>query len=535
MIARTVRTICWCALAVALAAGILLALVLSPTLVGDGLRDRIGGQLLRIVNSHTVPQFAFETLDYTAPTTVTLGNATMTAPDGFRIIEVGTLEVTLSEQPIEGEPLHIARIRAVDGVVRLQIAEGGGLRGFEPFVKPSLAEGEDELADDEKFSETLELEKIVLENIDLEYSSGPDQPPMQLDDIQIDWDIARTPEPGEDGAPGGDGWYAIDLEAGREPGSEIALDGRINLDDNTAWVRSLAWSLALDSDAVASLPSSLQEFATTRGLAGRATFNASGTFPLTDPLSGSLDGSLEVEGLTADVGGTPLAVKMFRSTAVTEAGDLVLKTISMGAFSGSINGDGRLGFRTESQRGNLSLILKDLDLGEIRALAASSRESGRSSGGVQGKLSGSVRTSFALDDPRRSLGGDAELRIREGRLLQLPIISSLAEAMDIGLQRDGNTTSDHTADITAQLTPSAAVITKGNVVTNVLAARGTGPIEWTGALDLSVNAGPLERLQEGLGVIGDLFGKLTDSLLKYRVRGTVEDPKVSVTPLGVSG
>ncbi len=58
---------------------------------------------------------------------------------------------------------------------------------------------------------------------------------------------------------------------------------------------------------------------------------------------------------------------------------------------------------------------------------------------------------------------------------------------------------------------------------------------YTGDLDLKMNAGPLEKLQSMLGKVGDIFGKITDGLVTYRIRGTLGDPKVNVQPLGIGG
>ena len=60
-----------------------------------------------------------------------------------------------------------------------------------------------------------------------------------------------------------------------------------------------------------------------------------------------------------------------------------------------------------------------------------------------------------------------------------------------------------------------------------------GWIGFDGTMELRFNAGPLERLQESTGVIGQIFGAVTDTLLDYIASGTLSDPKIRIAPLGI--
>ena len=44
---------------------------------------------------------------------------------------------------------------------------------------------------------------------------------------------------------------------------------------------------------------------------------------------------------------------------------------------------------------------------------------------------------------------------------------------------------------------------------------------------------PLEAIQESIGDIGRFLGEFTSLLVKYVVSGTLEDPKISIAPLGI--
>ena len=66
-----------------------------------------------------------------------------------------------------------------------------------------------------------------------------------------------------------------------------------------------------------------------------------------------------------------------------------------------------------------------------------------------------------------------------------------------------------------------------------LGVRGSGEINYDGTVNFRFNAGPLEKMQMQLGVIGDVFGFLTDRLVTYQVTGTWEDPVFNGRPLGL--
>ena len=67
----------------------------------------------------------------------------------------------------------------------------------------------------------------------------------------------------------------------------------------------------------------------------------------------------------------------------------------------------------------------------------------------------------------------------------------------------------------------------------MIAARGEGTIGFDQTLDLDVNAGPIEKIQEKLGPLGSLVGKVTDFVQGYTVKGTLADPKLGLRVAGV--
>ena len=66
-----------------------------------------------------------------------------------------------------------------------------------------------------------------------------------------------------------------------------------------------------------------------------------------------------------------------------------------------------------------------------------------------------------------------------------------------------------------------------------IGVRATGSVGFDGRLDLRANAGPLEGLQSSAGKLGSLTAAITDRLVRYLVRGTIDEPRVTVAPLGI--
>jgi len=154
---------------------------------------------------------------------------------------------------------------------------------------------------------------------------------------------------------------------------------------------------------------------------------------------------------------------------------------------------------------------------------------------LAGLLSSSGSASTQLASPQELLAGKGELHIRDGQLLLVPGLTQLADLMHIATANLLRSSLKHTLDAQFDLVPAGIQITESELTTGSLAARATGMIGFDSTLDLAVNAGPMEKLQSLLGKAGDVIGSITDRLVKYRIRGSLDKPEVSVDPLGLGG
>ena len=88
-------------------------------------------------------------------------------------------------------------------------------------------------------------------------------------------------------------------------------------------------------------------------------------------------------------------------------------------------------------------------------------------------------------------------------------------------------------EIDLELRPDGVVMPRISVVAGLMAVRGRGIVRFNDTIDLVLNGGPMERLQESIGAIGRALGSLTDRIVRYQVTGSTENPIIRVRPFGL--
>jgi hypothetical protein len=495
----------------------------SPAEVPDWLAER----LLGLVNKRLRPQLAFGSLSYSAPFTITLTDASLVTPEGETIVEVATLVITLAERPKRHEPLRFAGVSFDGGVVRLIVREGeagarAGLAGFSRMLADDRPPG-DPAKPGRSFSDAIELRGVEFRGFALEYHGAAGAAPLRLDHISAEMDIA----PDEQDR----GWYAIGFESGRAPGFELASDWRQNFDTLDSEIRSLAASIDAGPETIPTLPPALVSFMSEHEVDGRLTATGRASANLRDLAGAGADLTIEGEGLSAVFGATRLSLDGLRIAAALADRTLRLDPAQADIGGGTITVDGSANLNEPESPFGAAWGIEGVEVSGFLRSEEDADASGppRLAGALTGR--GFVRSS--LRDLRGSIGGDGRVELTDGRLLVLPGLARLTETIvgEGALLRDRTPSHRGTAAFT--LSPEGATITESEVVTNLIAARGTGLVSFDRTLDLRVNAGPLERIQSLLGPVGDLLGRVTDRLLKYTIKGPFDDPEVGVAPLGI--
>ncbi|TVQ63839.1 MAG: hypothetical protein EA378_00935 [Phycisphaerales bacterium] len=553
-------------------------------LMTTGMDDWVGRQIVNIANAYLVPQIAFERLEYQAPATVVLTGVTFTAPDGTRVFDVGSLTVELAETPRIGRPIAIASLIIQDGEVNLiQNEDGDGFRGLQPLVK---GQTERERAADTpgtNLSDVLELRQVRIINGGLRLDMGQGEP-MVLRELELALDIRplESVAPSErepDGTaagderprPSGPGWYEMALDTGRPPNAVIKADARLNIDTFEVDLASSTITLDVTEQSIEALPPQIQSILRQYQASGALRIEATGRVPLRDLNAGSAKTTVTLNDFNVTQGEFRLPITRLSTEATLDGGVVNIASGVIRMLGGSVAFRGSLplepGGRAQIDWTANRLELENLlaartpgggaspetpgtpverDAGAESPIASAAPSAGNTDAQpppdgsgtrsatpatrsrLAGRLSGEGVASFEPNEVFASIGGDGAIEVSDGRLLMIPGLTQLAQVMNVGQRLTGDTSRNHRLSARFELTPEGIRVNESALVTNALAARATGMISYKAVLDLSANAGPMERVQAALGPIGDVFGNITDRLVTYRIRGPMGDPSVSV-------
>jgi len=312
--------------------------------------DWIGRQLIAITNTYLVPQLSFKTLTYTAPGTVKLGTAKLTAPDGTDVIDVAQLTLTLAQTPRSGRPLQIEIIEIVGGKLHLirdqspqtstptestprpgestqtddepelrNLADYGelrfALRGLSPFLKSQLDAANAQAAQQQalpanessvytpqtKLSDVFVLRRVTLTDCAIEYDPSDGTPSTIIDGITAEI-IIRPETDGNDQHANEQGWYAVNIVTSRPPVSTITIDAEINIDTLDFRLHTLDIAITLDAYSTRSLPGTLQRLVTQHGVRANANLRVAGHGNLEDPASIHADAVITLDECSAILG-----------------------------------------------------------------------------------------------------------------------------------------------------------------------------------------------------------------------------------------
>jgi hypothetical protein len=492
---------------------------------GDRLEDWVGSQVVGIANSYLVPQIGYAGLDYQAPGTVVLEGVSFTAPDGTRVLELERMTVTLAEVPRIGEPITIETVRLERPVVRLirEVGADGeaGFKGLSPIVKHALTR-DDAVEENFRLSRVLRLREVELIDGEFVYDRGDGSPVMEVGGLTTT--VTASPVAA--------GWYRLDIESALGPLAHLSLDGEVSLDSFEARIDGLRVAGHLTDESVGVLPPDVQALVRRYEAQGQMELTASGSLSLTDPVGGTLSFALGLRDFRVASGEYQAPIASADLSGGLAGGVATVESLTVRALDGEVRATASVRLRETGRPAEAFWTIDGVELREL--LRANTQAEGPPK--LAGRLRGNGRVRTALDDARGSLSGEGEVHLREGRLLVLPGLTQLASVMHVATElKAGQDAFNHEADASFTLGPAGAAVTASEVHTEFMAARGTGTIGFDGALDLAVNGGPLEKMQSLLGGLGDAIGAVTDRLVKYRVRGTVAEPQVSVDPLGVGG
>jgi uncharacterized protein involved in outer membrane biogenesis len=492
---------------------------------GDALRAWVRTQVEAIAATYLNPELTFEDFQYTYPRTVTIYDLKLTSrtPDLPRgeldIMHIRKMTLTLAEIPKVNQPIRIEKIRLDRPEWRLVVDKPGGTEfyGYSNMLRRQTDRrpGEPPV----KLSDVFQIRLIEMLDGLIVYDTRDGQSePMILDGLNTSMKL-------EDPT---DGWHALNLAIDRQPVFALTVDGRLYLDTMIIETRPLTLEAQVSRANDRHLPPQLQQLLREYQVEGKLIAAVDGQVHLQNPDATQLNAKVSLTDATTVFDKYVVPIDSLDLAARVAPASTELK-LTVNTLEGVITSDAAV---TGDQHLTLDVYF---DGPRLEKTLVRDAASGDKPFDYAGKLDGAITLTGPLAQIGEQAGGSGELKLTEGRLVQLPVASQLARAgkaaAKLGGGAGGAKYSDR-ATLRFDFAGDRVRFTEIDAQTTALAVRGTGTMGFDTSLDLKLNGGPIEKVQAALGKAGKILGKVTDSLMSYKVTGTLAEPKVGVSVLG---
>ena len=478
------------------------------------LEQWIGQQVVGVVQGHLNCTVGFETLDYQAPKTVEVTGLSLSR-DGNEFVGASRMLIELGERPRVSEPIQIQLIQVDDPHMMFKAAPGGGFVGWNNLVRSEVVENPDSVEAGKRLSDVLVLRHVEVKNGWLVYEPADGNAAMKLTGLGFTMDTA--PEADDPG------WYALTCAFGREGLSEFNAEARLNLDTAVIEIKRIEGVITLDKEQYPIMPPPVQELLRKHEVRGSLTLGVSGRVPLKDFFGAELSVRAVLADAYASLDEYELPIDRI-DVSVDMADRSAEATLAAKLFDGDIDGRAKIEL-AEAMPVSASWHVKSIEISKTLR-DAEKEEASQYAGKVF--ISGSAKA--RLKDMPASLNGSGDFTIRQGNLTFLPGFKDLVREVKPNTSF-AQPSFAHKAGGDYVIQPHAVRIEQMEIETDWLAARVRGEIGFDGHIDLDVNAGPLEKLQARLGLVGEIFGQITDKLVTYRVHGPMMEPIITVRPV----
>jgi uncharacterized protein involved in outer membrane biogenesis len=505
-------------------------LVISPrikqTLAGSAVDEWVARQVTRIANAYLVPEIQFDSFTYSHPGVLEMKGMRLVAPDAgkTKVVEARLMRVTLAEVPTFGQPVVIERIDLEGAALRLlRDPATGGFKALVPFVKGDNLKDQGRVDAQVQLSTVFKIKKLTLKDGELQYNDGAGPEMMTLKGVNLDLDAQPD-------TAAGPGWYSVKFDFDRAPVFAVKADAKVNVDTLEAEFRPLSLAVTLNDEGYGALPPELQRPLKERDARGEMSLVVDGRASLRDFAASRLKVAASLNAFNFAAGEYRLPIDNARAEFALASGVATFSKCEAQMLTGTVRAEGlTVGVADAAKALSVSWNASGLELRELLRTKTSPGQPPKLAGKFES--SGSVRGSLASIPG--SMNGSGKLTIRDGRLMNIPVLTDLMEKMDVLGQLTGVDTLQDEADVEFDLTGEGIKVTKGMAHTPAATAKFTGLVRYDMTLDILANAGPMEKVQGLLGKVGGIIGEVTDKLVKYRITGPASDPKIEVKPLGL--
>jgi hypothetical protein len=547
---------------VLLVAALLLRLTMPYWLpyLAKRLEPWIKTQLETVAAAYVHPTLSIESIEYEWPLTIRVNNAKMASinpasGEMVDLVSVGSATIVLREIPSAGKPLVFQDFILESPSIGLHVLADGRIVGWEDFLKDP-----ESVPPDLKATDIFKIDVIDVRQFSFVYAVEDNPDVMVLDQLDFKLDNRARDAAKDVSLLQGPGWYAIDTTLNKEGLFALDFSGALSFNTLDGVIENLALKGEITPEAIKQLPPQLQELMREYDIAGKLDAKVHGSFNLNDISSSATklhlalgtshfaiqERLVHVKSATADfrfddkIFSTDNGIVTLESgeigmtmrLEVADSADPTLPKVDttqqetiLSKAKGLLP---EVALRKATEQANafeltLELTPKDIPIQQFH-------RAGEDKSTYSGTMSGSVDLNMNLGAVSTSLLGAGTVSLTNGHFEKNPMMRGLATIMSLATFGIGF---DDRAEAKFSISEETVTLSSFSVLAKPLGVRGDGWIKFNDTLHLRINAGPLEAIQESTGDLGKFLGALTDFLVKYVVTGSIEDPKISIAPLGI--
>jgi hypothetical protein len=521
---RSVRRLQIIAVSVAI-----LVLVVTAAVWVVAVEHWIAQELRVLAAARLNPIFAFDDLSYRFPSTITLRGIRLTSPDpegpseAVEILAIDSLTLALADIPLPNRPFRMQQLDLAGPTLRLvRIPAGeasGSLLGYSDLLKEESKPAAHPARSPARFSELFQMRSVAIRGGRAQYDPRDGSAATML----VEGITAKLLlQPSDAGA------YGIEFSLDHPPVFTLALRGKLLADEERLEVAALSSTLQLARKQDHYLTPALQKLLAGRDITGRLTLEATGMFDLRDAASSHLQAELELRDASFAAGDYRLALDHVGARISATGKTVSIEEFGIDAFGGHAKLAGTFEL-DDSLTAALSFEGTNLQIGDsLRGVAKP--QGVPSFSGLLG-FSGTLRGPLADIDQRAQ--GRGRVSLRKARLVRLPVLSTIDEALDRAAEAamKKERTGHDVLSLDFSLDGDRARIGKLRMNSRWYGLRGHGDVYFDSRLDLAVEGGPIQKLENELDEVGNVLGEITETLVRARVTGTLDKPKIGIEVL----
>jgi hypothetical protein len=324
------------------------------------------------------------------------------------------------------------------------------------------------------------------------------------------------------------GSYGLELSLVDEPILALALRAKLQVDERELDIEALSFKLDLAREQDHYLTPPVQKLLAARDITGRLSAEINGVVPLDDGGSSDLHVRFELIDASIAAGSYRWALNRADARLSATGRTMTIEEFSIDTMGGHATAGGSIELDVPFAAA-LHFEGKDLQIGDL--LRAEELPGGAPS--FEGLLTASGTLQCPLAEIGRHAGGEARVSLAKARLGRFPVLSTIDEALDAHAEKamKREHTGHDSLSLELSLGGDRARIKNLRLNSRWYGLRGHGDVGFDSRLDFIAEGGPVQRLENEMGPLGDVLGELTETILRARFTGTLSAPEIGFEPI----